>query len=511
MHESFEDALFKRTTRLIQDFERYTSWTHDENRRRNRRSTARPARLEALRPDSWRFSAGFNPYLVRGRREAIAHAIQRQIRDRSYAPRPPIGIEIPKTSGGFRVVTSFEIADEVVSNRLLRSLTRKNLPKLSSRAYAYRPDLTPHDAISYVTAEFERNQRLFIAEYDFRQFFDAVEHDYLLDAIERLKFTMSATERASLKAFLDSPLPRMNDGSGGGPRNGRGIPQGTSVSLLMANIAASELDRSLDRLGVGFARYADDTLIWSTDYGRICEAAVALHDASDLIGSPINSEKSPGIRLLVRDDRSQSEVLATSKILFLGHELELRATRMKESTIEKIKTRVQHLIFTNLLLEPLAGTQARGRFGKDDLDYNVFVLQLRRYLYGPLSEADVQRFRTGNIPPMSFQGVMSFYPLIDDNEQLRALDEWILNRVWLAMRKRARLLRGAGLPVPPPHGLSRFNLAQFRTVSRSTGRPVDLRLPTLQAMAGVIRAAVTRHGLGVVTRHPNLYAYDERP
>jgi hypothetical protein len=112
---------------------------------------------------------------------------------------------------------------------------------------------------------------------------------------------------------------------------------------------------------------------------------------------------------------------------------------------------------------------------------------------------------------MSFQGVMSFYPLIDDNEQLRALDEWILNRVWLAMRKRARLLRGAGLPVPPPHGLSRFNLAQFRTVSRSTGRPVDLRLPTLQAMAGVIRAAVTRHGLGVVTRHPNLYAYDERP
>jgi RNA-directed DNA polymerase len=511
MHESFEDALFKRATHLIEDFERYTAWTHDENRRRSRRTTGRPAPLTALRPSAWDVSPGFNPYLARARRGAIAHAVQRRLRDRTYTPRQPIGIEIPKTSGGVRVVTAFEIADEVVSNRLLRSLTRKNLPKLSSRAYAYRPDLTPHDAISYVAAEFGRNQRLFIAEYDFRQFFDAVEHDYLMEAMERMKITISATERATLQAFLQSPLPLMIDGTGGGARSGRGIPQGTSVSLLMANIAASELDRALDRLGVGFARYADDTLIWSTDYGRICEAAVALHDASDQIGSPINSEKSPGIRLLVRDANTQSEVLATNKILFLGHELELRQIRIKESTVDKIKKRVQHLIFTNLLLEPLAGTQSLRRFGTDDLDYNVFVLQLRRYLYGPLSEADVQRLRSGNIPPMSFQGVMSFYPLVDDDKQLRALDEWILNRVWLAMRKRARLLRAAGLPVPTPHGLSRFKLSQFRTKSRSTGRPVDLRLPTLEAMAGVIRAAVTRHGLGVVTRHPNLYAYDERP
>jgi hypothetical protein len=45
---------------------------------------------------------------------------------------------------------------------------------------------------------------------------------------------------------------------------GFGIPQGTSISLFLANVAAYALDRRLETLGVGFVRYADDTIIWST-------------------------------------------------------------------------------------------------------------------------------------------------------------------------------------------------------------------------------------------------------
>lgn len=453
-------------------------------------------------------SRGFNPYVVRANRSAIAHSIARSLRDGSYRPRPPAGFEVAKPSGGHRVVSMFEIADEVVSNRVLRSLTRKNLPKISSRAYAYRPDLTPHDAIAHVREEFEQSHRLFIAEYDFSKFFDTVAHSYLREALERMQFTVSRTERVVLEAFLSAPLPRVAGHSSTLKyRDGVGIPQGTSVSLFLANVAASELDRNLDRLGVGFARYADDTLIWSRDYGRISEAAEILHEASDRIGSPINMTKSEGIRLLVPDGTVHAEIRHTKSIAFLGHELTLSSASMKEQTVARLKARVQRLIYSNLLREPLAGTQEPSRVTWIDNDYQVLILQLRRYLYGSLSEHDVVRFKAGAVPPMSFEGVMSYFPLIDDEEQLEAIDNWILSQVWMALRARARLLRALGLRTPRPHGLSQRRLRTFQTTSPTSGSARDLRIPSVSAMSLVIRSAVDRYGIGVVGRRGPFYTY----
>jgi len=52
------------------------------------------------------------------------------------------------------------------------------------------------------------------------------------------------------------------------------------------------LDRRLERLGVGFARYADDTLIWSESYDGIGRAANALEDAGVEMGVGLNFLKS---------------------------------------------------------------------------------------------------------------------------------------------------------------------------------------------------------------------------
>jgi hypothetical protein len=158
-------------------------------------------------------------------------------------------------------------------------------------------------------------------------------------------------------------------------------------------------------------------------------------------------------------------------------------------------------------MEPLAGTQHRRQITGSDRDYVVFVLQLRRYLYGGLSEAEVRRFERGAIPPMSFKGLMSFYPLVSDNEQLEALDEWIETRTWLALQRRAKLL--AGYTPPTVWTLDRDALRAFRTTSSRTGRPVDLRLPSARRISSLINAAVHVHGLTVVTRSSRLYLYEE--
>ncbi len=504
-----DQRVLERSTRLIVEHETYAKSIHDENDRRRRRSIRTPGLLQLRRPETWDLDPGFNPYVVRSRHERIAHAITERLRDRSYIPRPPAGFSVPKPSGGERIVSTFQIADEVISNRLLRSLTRKNLPRMSARAYAYRPDLGPHDAISYISTEFAREHRLFVAEYDFSKFFDTVDHGFLLETLDTMGITRTPLEQYVIERFLESPEPYLSATEKHTPRSARerGIPQGTSLSLFLANVAASELDRGLERLGVGFVRYADDTLIWSTDYGRISEAASILHEASSHIGSPINSEKSLGIRLLAKEETVHVEMSSTKHVDYLGHRVGLRDVRMKDASVTRIKARVSDLIFSNLLLEPLNGTQEPGRLSNVDRDYATLIWQLRRYLYGPLTEKDIRRFQTGAIPPMSFEGVMSFFPLINDENGLRELDEWIAAQIWLAMRKRAQLLRAAGLALPLPHTLHKDQLIGFTSRSARTGDVVDLRMPSVRKIAKVIRLAVSTHWLGVVSGRAPLYLY----
>ncbi|GAA3754311.1 hypothetical protein GCM10022240_04050 [Microbacterium kribbense] len=289
----------------------------------------------------------------------------------------------------------------------------------------------------------------------------------------------------------------------------RGVAQGTSLSLFLANVAASELDRSLERLGVGFVRYADDTLIWSPDYGRVSEAASILHEASSHIGSPINAEKSLGIRVLAKEETVHVEMSSTKHVDYLGHRIGMRQVRMKDRSVIRIRERIAELIYTNLIQEPLNGSQAGSRLGGVDRDYVTLIWQLRRYLYGSLTENDVRRFQRGAIPPMSFEGVMSFFPLVNGEAQLRELDEWIAAHIWLGLRKRAHLLKAGGLATPLPHGLEKAQLLGFTATSSRTGDLIDLRVPSVRKIARVIQTAVMTHGLGVVSGRPPLYLYGE--
>lgn len=495
----------------VRDFERYAKNVHDENERRLRRTSGVPKLLRVERPITWKLDKGFDPYHVRARADPISHAVTLALKAGRYEPRRPAGFRVPKPSGGTRLVSTFPIVDEVISNRLYRSLLGKNRPRFSARSYAYRTDLSVHDAIMHIRAELAREQRVFVAEYDFSKFFDEISHDHLWTTIEAMGLVRTKLEESLLQAFLSAPEP-YEDARGKaslGTKRTKGVPQGTSVSLLLANIAAVPLDRALERLGVGFVRYADDTLIWSRDYGAICEAVQILHGQATDIGSPINVEKSYGVRLLVPPLTKHVEFTSTSEVEYLGHSIGLRSVRMKRAVISKVKAHIQQLMFSNLLREPMAGSQNLARLsGGLDRDYNTFVWQLRRYLYGPLSEQQVRRFQHGQVPPMTFEGLISFFPLVDDDEVLQELDEWVAAQTWLAVRRRALLLAAATSVRPTPWGLSRRALIGYRSVSRRHGAPLDLRLPSVRRIAGVVRIGVATYGTGVVGGGGALYMYE---
>jgi hypothetical protein len=61
------------------------------------------------------------------------------------------------------------------------------------------------------------------------------------------------------------------------------------------------LDKQLESLGLKFARYADDSIVWPNDYARICRSFDIVRDFSSETGVAVNVQKSEGIGLLVKD------------------------------------------------------------------------------------------------------------------------------------------------------------------------------------------------------------------
>ena len=503
-----EQEIAREARRQILRHEARARLISEENTRRDRRSIDPGPLLVVSRPHAWTLDAGFNPYLVRARKARIAPSIQAKFEAREYRPRPPLLRSISKPGGGERTVSEYQVADSAVSKMLFERLLKKNAPLLSARAYAYRKDVSAQDAIQYVRSEFRGRSRLFIAEYDFQKYFDMVSHENIERTLTD-HFLTTAIERHAIAAFLTTEGARAGDYSTSTRKHKqRGIPQGTSISLFLANVAAWNLDRMLERLGVSFTRYADDTLIWSSDYHRICEAADLLHEEAKTIGVSINSEKSPGIRLLVPDGAS-AEIEGTTSVDYLGYNVSLSEVQVKTFGKQRIQKRLAELIYWSLVREPGNETQKLERIRSEvDRDYVSLIWRIRRYLYGDLSEKAVRRSQRGEIQLRRFKGVMSAYPLIDDTGDLKALDTWLLDSIHLALRKRARLLRSSNISIslPPPHGFSREELRDFSYESQRTGEVVDLSVPCIRLIATVIRRAAAQHGASAIGR-PDPYRY----
>lgn len=495
--QAFESAIRLEALKRIRRHEDFAARVHDENQRRTRRvlpgSPIEPSKL--FRPDEWQVARGFNPYLVRSSAARIGHSVREAVRAGKYAPRSPVLRRIPK-AGGHRDISLFQIADNAVSRLVYLRLLQKNRPLLSARSYAYRSDLTTHDSLQFIDREWRGSGRIFIAEYDFTKYFDTIDQDHIRRTLKDERFLVTDSELAVIEAFLGSTLPVLAGSYDelSGERRTQGIPQGTSISLFLANVALTPLDRSLERLGVGFVRYADDTLIWSHDYQQICLAAEAIHAHAAAIGSVVNQTKSSGIRLLLHPG-AEGEIESTIQTDFIGYRLKLDDLAIKESTVAKVKDRLKVLMFENLLRAPMEGNFEPNQLGKVDRDYVTFIWQARRYLYGDLSETELRRYLNGGVRMRRFKGFMAFYPLVTDWDQLLELDRWLATEAWLAMRKRGRILRSQGhVSLPPPHGLDRQSLIRFQRKSASTGGTLDLRIPSFLRIASAITKAAKVHG-----------------
>jgi RNA-directed DNA polymerase len=489
-----QETITDETRKLIARQHSYELEQRDNAGRIQRRS-GQPTVPTIHTPAHWAVDDGFDPAHVQRHAAGIAYAIQKALSRNQYSPRPALVYSVPKTGGGSRDVSIFQIADNALSRMVFKDLSAKNAPRLSSRCYAYRTDIALHDAVNYIASEFRRPARIFLAEFDFRKFFDSISHDHVAQILQNGGFLLTARERQVIDAFLRSPSLPMGAYSVTTPaRRERGIPQGTSISLFLANAVALPLDRRLERLGVGFVRYADDTLIWSTDYSELCHAVDALTESALEMGVELNFSKSEGISILLAPGE-KPEFKGKTVTAFLGYSISKTGIGITNAAIRRIKRRLAYLVYSNLLQAPLRGHIVPQRFSSPlDRDYLVMIQQIRRYLYGDLSENRLRRYLAKETPRIHYRGLMSFYPIVDDEELLKRLDGWLLHTVHTSLRKRSAILRTAGYSVlPTPHGTSRNGLLSLSGRSGS-GASHDLSLPSFARVSRLLRKASVEHG-----------------
>lgn len=504
----------KEATRLIRRHEQYMGVAHLEWNRRRKRSQTSIEKTLRPKPSRWQLDPGFNPYHVRQRANTIGHAMLDALGDNRYRPRSPVVIEKKKQDGSPRPVSVFQVADSAISRYAFERILSRNASRFSGRSYAYRKDLSAQDAIQFVQAEWVGKERLFIAEYDFSSYFKSLSHDHLDAMINSGSLFLHSWEKQVMRAFMKaSPVPESSYVPIQEDAASRGIPLGTSISLIMANLAASGLDRRLEQLGVGFVRYGDDTLIWSDTYRTICRAVQVLSEEASEMGVELNRNKSSGISLLVpRTWPQDGEIRTKRNLSFLGYDLGLGHCELPAAAVKKIKQECLRLIYNNLLREPIAGNQNRKRITREvDKDYLALLAHLRRYLYGNLSELEVKNFQRGATPFRHFKGVMSAYPLLDDPISLRNLDGWLLHHIHQAMTKRTILLRASGVLsptcLPIPHGVSASGLLRLQSpmsTSSKTPRPIPIDIPSFSRIASVMRSAAQQFGAGIVGNDPKI-------
>jgi CRISPR-associated protein Cas1 len=190
------------------------------------------------------------------------------IQNKKYKPDDLLGIILPKDSRKIRALAIPTVRDRIAQRAVIQAVGETVDHLLEESSFAYRKGLSRIGAAKAINKAYEEGFR-YILESDIEAFFDNVDWKLLFDKLEAL--------------FYDDPiLPLIKDWvkqsvifQGQKIIREKGLPQGSPISPLLANLFLDEFDESL---GDNFKliRYADDFVVLCKSRE---EAESALNDA----------------------------------------------------------------------------------------------------------------------------------------------------------------------------------------------------------------------------------------
>ena len=181
--------------------------------------------------------------------------IREDIFNNEYKPMPVRRVEIPKPSGGTRLLGIPTVLDRFIQQAIAQELNLIYDENFSENSFGFRPRRASKDAIKKAESYINEGYR-WVVDIDLEKFFDKVNHDILM-----YKLSKDIKDKRVLKLirkYLQSGIMI----NGIVVSNEEGTPQGGPLSPLLSNIMLDELDKELEKRGHRFCRYADDCNIY---------------------------------------------------------------------------------------------------------------------------------------------------------------------------------------------------------------------------------------------------------
>ncbi|RZK66352.1 MAG: hypothetical protein EOO85_26950 [Pedobacter sp.] len=170
-----------------------------------------------------------------------------------------------KTEGEFRPLRIADIRDRLVQKALsmiLDKLLSSKYQLNNGCSFAYQDDLGVKHAVQKMVEHYKNGFKI-ILEADIKKFFDTVNRKNLLAKVftDLPDSSINNLIEESLAQSVGNLADLSHDFHHYFTESINGIPQGNSLSPLLANIYLSDFDQRMIKEGLCLVRYADDFIV----------------------------------------------------------------------------------------------------------------------------------------------------------------------------------------------------------------------------------------------------------
>lgn len=261
----------------------------------------------------------------------------------------------------YRSVASFEnLSDRVILSRITAYVRDRLECVLSPNSYSSRRDssITHQTAVEHFQryrAEFAVGT-LFVGEFDIKKFFDNISHKVVRERWSEMGFDHAATK--VLEAYLKVYAA---DGGGNGQdarcpsETRRGLPQGGSLSTVLANMVLSVADEVVAKVDNGrlfYSRFCDD-VVFVHPNELVCRQAMAayanalkkldlpMHPIEPFVSKPLDGKPTSYYEIKSKGpfrwrQAMRGEMNVAPWLSFLGSQIRFDGeTRIRKESVEK--------------------------------------------------------------------------------------------------------------------------------------------------------------------------------